>query len=201
MARFPLRETEIVSLAQAMIAGLTHHTDVFSAPPIPIDELRGFLNDYFTTRDAVTAAEANLRDANSHKQTALDTLTGKMKFVLRYAEHIVNDDQQLALVGWSGRREATPLQAPGQCLALEATRRSDGSVFLDWTDPSDGGKPTLYHIERRELPDGAWTNADTAIDSEITLSNQPRGKALEYRVYAENKAGKGLAGNVVEIVV
>lgn len=201
MARFPLREADIVVLAQELIGGFTHHTEVFPSPPIGPGELGRYLDGYSAARDAVTDAEAKLRDANAAKQAALDTLTDKMKFALRYAEHAVADDQQLALVGWSGRREPTPLQVPGQCRSLEAVRRGDGTVFLDWKEPAEGGKPALYQIERRELPEGAWAIAGTAIDSEITLTDQPRGKSLEYRVYAVNKAGGGAAGNVAEVVL
>jgi hypothetical protein len=40
-----------------------------------------------------------------------------------------------------------------------------------------------------------------AIDSEITLSNQERGKSLEYRVIAVNKAGEGAPGNSVTVTL
>ena len=38
-------------------------------------------------------------------------------------------------------------------------------------------------------PSGPWTDAGMAIESEITLSNEERGKEWEYRVIAVNKAG------------
>ena len=85
--------------------------------------------------------------------------------------------------------------------ALEAPRQGDGWVFLDWKEPVDGGKVAAYKIERRERPSGPWTDAGMAIESEITLSNQERGKEWEYRVIAVNKAGEGVPSNTVMAVL
>ncbi len=40
-----------------------------------------------------------------------------------------------------------------------------------------------------------------AIESEITLSGQERGKEWEYRVIAVNKAGEGTPSNTVMVVL
>ena len=104
---------------------------------------------------------------------------------------------QFTHIGWSGRRTPGSQQLPGQC--LEAPRWGLGWIFLDWKEPSEGGKPSYYVVEMRELPDGAWKQVATAVESEITLANQVSGKRLEYRAYAANKAGKGQVSNVVEV--
>jgi hypothetical protein len=65
----------------------------------------------------------------------------------------------------------------------------------------DGGKVAAYKIERRERPSGPWTDAGMAIESEITLSGQERGKEWEYRVIAVNKAGEGTRSNTVMAVL
>ena len=65
----------------------------------------------------------------------------------------------------------------------------------------DGGKVAAYKIERRERPSGPRTDAGMAIESEITLSNQERGKEWEYRVFAVNKAGEGTPSNTVMAVL
>nr|VFJ59077.1 MAG: hypothetical protein BECKFM1743A_GA0114220_102306 [Candidatus Kentron sp. FM] len=41
----------------------------------------------------------------------------------------------------------------------------------------------------------------TALSTEITLEDQERGKALEYRVVAVNKAGEGQGSNTVAAVL
>ncbi len=89
----------------------------------------------------------------------------------------------------------------GQARTLEAPRQGDGWVLLDWKEPVDGGKVAAYKIERRERPSGPWTDSGMAIESEITLSNQERGKEWEYRVIAVNKAGGATPSNTVMVVL
>ena len=96
---------------------------------------------------------------------------------------------------------ATPLAAPGQPRLLEAVKQGAGWLKLDWKAPIHGGKPAAYTIERRERPAGPWKQVATAILSEITLVDQPRGVELEYRVIAINKAGVGSPSNIVEVVL
>jgi hypothetical protein len=83
----------------------------------------------------------------------------------------------------------------------EAPRQGEGWVFLDWKAPIDGGKPAAYKIQRRERPAGDWQDVSTAMDSETTLVDQPRGKELEYRAVAVNKAGNGEPSNTVLAVL
>nr|VFK15793.1 MAG: hypothetical protein BECKLPF1236A_GA0070988_101337 [Candidatus Kentron sp. LPFa]VFK31516.1 MAG: hypothetical protein BECKLPF1236C_GA0070990_101417 [Candidatus Kentron sp. LPFa] len=59
-----------------------------------------------------------------------------------------------------------------------------------------------YKIKCREHTTGAvWANADTAMETEITLAGQIQGKELEYCVVAVNKAGEGVASNTVTAVL
>ena len=54
---------------------------------------------------------------------------------------------------------------------------------------------------RRERPDGPWSEVATAVISEITLVEQPKGKELEYRIAAVNKAGDGEPSNTAMVVL
>lgn len=54
---------------------------------------------------------------------------------------------------------------------------------------------------RRNRPDGNWTDVATALESEVSLVDQPRGQESEYRVLAINKAGSGEASNTVMAVL
>ena len=77
-----------------------------------------------------------------------------MKTDIRYAKNTVNyDDDKLKLVGWVGRKAATPLVVPGQTCLLEVPKQGAGWVFLDWKKPSDGGAVSTYKAMRRERPD------------------------------------------------
>ena len=79
--------------------------------------------------------------------------------------------------------------------------RGDGWVFLDWKAPDDGEKVSAYKIQRREQPEGAWQDVATAIETESTLVEQPKGAELEYRVIAINKSGEGSPSNTVMAVL
>jgi len=72
---------------------------------------------------------------------------------------------------------------------------------LDWKAPADGGVPAAYKVMRRERPAGAWEEIATAVISEATLVEQPRGKELEYRIIAVNKASEGEPSNTAMVVL
>ena len=125
-----------------------------------------------------------------------------MKSDIRYAENTVDfDDDKLKLIGWAGRKAKTPLAPPGQARLLETPKQGAGWVFLDWKKPSDGGTVSAYKVMRRERPEGPWEEVATAVITEATLVDQPRGKELEYRIIAVNKAGDGEPSNTAMVVL
>lgn len=166
MAQLPIRETEILGLGESIITGLTNNAAIYPAPPVIPADLQ-------TAFDAAVAAEAAALQATTDKELAFQNLTDKMKEDLRYAENTVD---KLKLLGWGGRKAPTSLQAPGQAWILEAPREGEGWVFLDWKAPTDGGKVAAYKIQRRQRPEGPWTGAGMAMDTEATLPSQARGR-------------------------
>ena len=202
MARFPKAEAEIVALGQAMESGLADNAAVYPAPPVVPVDLMALINTYTTAKNAAIAAQAAAEDATTSKDEALEDLADAMKSDIRYAENTVDfDDDKLKLIGWAGRKAATPLAPPGQARLLEAPKQGEGWVFLDWKAPIDGGAPAAYKVMRRERPAGAWEEVATAVISEATLVEQPRGKELEYRIIAVNKAGEGESSNTAMVVL
>ena len=208
MANFPRTEPTVLALVQKMITGLTANAATFPNLPIPVSAPPGIpsltlmTSNYTTARDAAMAAQAAAEQATTSKNAVLDTLVEAMKKDLRHAETITSfNDDLLKKIGWSGRKAKEDLVAPGQCRTLEAPRQGEGWVFLDWKEPIDGGKPAAYKIQRRERPAGDWQDVSTAMDSETTLVDQPRGKELEYRAVAVNKAGDGEPSNTVLAVL
>jgi hypothetical protein len=152
-------------------------------------------------KNAAIAAQATAEDATTSKDDALEELADAMKSDIHYAENTVDfDDDKLKLIGWAGKKALTALQPPGQTRLLEAPRQGDGWVFLDWKAPIDGGAPSAYKVMRRERPAGAWEDVGTAVITEATLVEQPKGKELEYRIIAVNKAG-GCESSNTEMVV
>jgi len=96
--------------------------------------------------------------------------------------------------------EHADLQA-GKLSFTELLREGAGWLFLDWKEPGDGGPVSAYKVQRRERKDGVWTDVGTAVESEITLTNQEAGVEFEYRVIAVNKAGESVPSNIVRAVL
>ena len=202
MARFPRTEAEVIALAEAMITGLTANAVLYPAPPVAVLDLTAAKTAYITALNAAIAAKAVAEAATTSKDDVLEDLVDAMKSDIRYAENTVDfDDDKLKLIGWAGKKAPTPLAVPGQTRLLEAPRQGDGWVFLDWKAPIDGGAPSAYKVTRRERPAGAWEDIATAVITEATLVEQPKGKELEYRIIAVNKAGDGEPSNTEMVVL
>ena len=200
MAQFPLSETEIIALAQAIITGLKAHPDEFPNPPVIADDLQTYVNSVLTTRDEITHYQALAVAATNRNHTNLQNLSDAMRLDLKYAEQTV-PKEKWSLLGWAQRAEPVALQPPGQPRNLECLRHGDNSIQLDWKAPKEGGKVAVYHIERRIMPDGPWTLVTTAFETEVILSDQPRGQTLEFRVIASNKAGHSVVSNSVAVMI
>jgi hypothetical protein len=202
MARFPLKEAEIVALAEAMITGLTDNAVLYPAPPVIVPDLTSLKTAFIAALNDAIAAQAAAEAATTAKNEVLEYLTDAMKTDLRYAENTANfDDDKLKLIGWAGKAAPTPLAIPGQVRLLEVPRQGDGWVFLDWKAPADGGSPAAYKVMRHERPAGAWEDVATAVITEATLVEQPKAKELEYRIIAVNKAGDGEPSNTEMVVL
>ena len=202
MARFPLREAAVMTLAQNMATGLAGNGAVYPMPPVTAAVLQAELDDLIAQCDAVVAARAAAELATANKAATLAKLTDSMKFVLRYAEEAVDyDDAQLSLLGWGAKAAPKALTAPGQVGTLAILEQGEGWVKLAWNKPADGGTVASYKVERRERPSGTWTLIALAMETGTTLTQQERGKDWEYRIIAANKAGEGMASNTVGAVV
>jgi hypothetical protein len=86
-------------------------------------------------------------------------------------------------------------------MKIDRKQKQAGFAFLDWKKPMGGGGVAAYKSQRRLRPDGPWSDIGMAIESEITLTNQERGKRRECRVLAVNKASEGEPSNTVMAVL
>jgi len=199
MAQFPRDEAKVLGLAQEMADGLAANTAVYPAPPIDIKDFNTAIAACITSRDTVQAAKSALEEAVAAKKAVFDALEDKMKKEIRYAENTVDyDNAKLKLIGWAGRKSATPQAPPGQVRSLIIRSQGEGAITLAWERPLNGGKVAAYKIKRRGRAEGgAWSSAETAMETEITLTGQERGKDLEFCVVAVNKAGEGEASNTI----
>lgn len=202
MAQFPKSEAEVATLANAMVGGLGTSGEVYPTPPIDADALNILQTVYNLARNMAIAAQAAAEQATTAKDEKLAALIDGMKSDLRYAENTVDyDDEQLKLIGWSGRKPRTPLAVPGQTRLLEARLQGEGWLTLAWRAPVDGGKPSAYRIMRRQRPEGPWSDVGTAVNTELELTDQPRSVEFEYRIVAVNRVGEGEPSNTVAVVL
>ena len=138
----------------------------------------------------------------AEKDDALEELTDKIKANIRYAEDAAKkNSEKLTLIGWSVRKEKSPLEVPGQVRSLEVLQQGEGWLILDWKHPIDGGRVSAYRVRCRELESGGWHDVAMAIDTEILLNDQKRGVENAYEVVAVNKAGTGEPSNIVSLTL
>jgi hypothetical protein len=202
MPVFPKKEAEVAELTERLYRGLLDNNAVFPAPPIHPMVLKTRKLIYQSRHNTFMAARAAAEQSIADKDAALVEIIDALKSDIRYAETVVNyDDDKLKLLGWSGKDTPTALIPPGEVRQLEAPKQGEGWVFLDWKAPADGGRVSAYKIQRRQRPEGAWQDVATAIETESTLVDQPLKTELEYRVIAINKAGIGQPSNTVMVVL
>jgi len=202
MANFPDNESGILELARKMVRGLTDNSLIYPAPPTGPLDLAEKIQACEKAREDVAAIQSMLKQAFDTKETVMTDLIEHIKSNLRYAENTVDyDNTKLSMIGWGGRRPPGPLAAPGQVSNLKATEQGEDWITLNWRKPLDGGKVVHYCIECRKKGEDHWQLVQTALETEITLTGQERGKTLEYRVVAVNKTGRGEGSSTVTAVL
>lgn len=201
MSQFPKNRADILDLAQKVLNGFGGHPDVYPNPPIDLEAFRHLIQNNYALIDQMVSLQAALAEVAAQLEHSTEVISEQTKTAIRYAENTTQNEQELAFIGWGQRAEPTPQAAPGQTRNLEIVSHGEGTVELQWKSPSDGGKPAFYKIYRRELPDGEWVLVDSIAAKTIILTNQPRGKSLEYRVVANNKTGSGPESNTVVVVL
>ena len=207
MAQFPKAEADIVALANAMITGYPAHVADFPSADVP--GLNTAYGVYFTARSAQIDAMAAAQVATEAKNTVLDALEEVMRTELKKSEvDVGSDSEKLEYIGWGPKSTPSPTDPPGQPRNLDPVIQGPGTLFLDWKSPvrGSGGTVRTYVIERREQPAGGgefgdWTQIGIALESETTLTGQPRGPQLEYRVKAVNTGGESIPSNTAAVVL
>jgi len=195
--RFPRTEPEIIALAQQIENGLTTNSNLTDSP---VDKavFSTRLANYLAKRDEIIVASAQLSTKYDEKDDLQEDLTDDMKRVIKFLENKTNNDpEQLATIGWIVDSGSGAKQPPGQPRALEIVNQTDASIFLDWKNPTSGGRVASYRVERRERPEGQWETVGANNITELLLTNQPRGVELEYRIVAFNSNGDSTPSNTV----
>lgn len=199
--RFPKTEPEIIALAQQIDNGLTANANLADSP-VDKSVFSTKLAAYLAKRNEIIAASAQLSTKHDEKDDLQESLTDDMQRVIDYLSSLTdNDAEELASIGWIVDSGSGAKQSPGQPRALEIVNQTDGSIFLDWKNPTSGGRVASYRVERRERPEGPWETVGANNLTELLLINQPRNKELEYRVIAFNSNGDSTPSNTVAAVL
>ena len=206
MPKFPIREPDVVALAESMVAGYTAHATDF--PSVTVADLTTALTNYKNQKQTKENAESQAQIATVTKDEKLDILTELMKNDLKLSEVDTTDDpERLTEIGWGPRSQPTPIAAPGSPTELHPTAEGQGILSLVWTKPATdtGGIVRNYIIERRDQQQdktfGPWTLVQTTYNTEINLTEQPDSIRVEYRVKAVNAGGESMPSNSVSVVL
>ena len=115
--------------------------------------------------------------------------------------HSRDDDGQLQLLGWGGRRSrtVTVTEPPGQPRTLEVIREGKNWIFLDWKESMEGGEVAAYRVQRRTRDNGDWMDVGMSVESEVTLRDREPGVEWQSRVTAVNRKGEGKGSDVVAV--
>lgn len=203
MPKFPNSDSDLIQLAEEMIVGL-QESSFFPSPPVSSSDLRNRLDALKALINTQIAKHAEAEQATDEKAVGRDLLAADIKADLRYAEYAVaGDDAKLNMIGWSGKMPRTPIHAPRQPSNFQMVRSGPGEAKATWERPTEGGSPACYIIERRISGDEgiSWVSSGTFVETEATLTDQERGKELEFCVFALNRAGESLPSNSVVVVL
>jgi len=182
------------------VDGLSNNSALFPQPPASPEVLKAAMANYKARLNEAIQARAAALAATIAKQEALDNLVAIMKSDLRYAELITNrNDASLKALGWSAPRPKKPQPAPGQPGTLRIVEIGDRTLSLCWNAPAGGGRVLMYVIQRRVNTESRWREAASVLETAATLTDQPTGEVLEYRVVAMNKSGSSLSSNSITV--
>ncbi len=199
MVRIPTKETDLITLAEEMMAGLKNNASTFPEPPIAAKEMNAQIHEFILQRDNVIAAKAAYETAINEKKTSFEAVNLIVKDNAYYCKKVAGKNEAiLTMVGLTAIKRKED-EAPGQCVAFKVTGQGEGRVSFEWKRPDNGGTPRAYKIERKNVDADVWEIASMALETKAEANNQTIGEAFEYRVIASNKLGDGLPSNTVTV--
>jgi len=157
------------------------------------------LYDAFTTaRGNLNKAMNALGDARNTRETAMETLTKRMRGLISELDTLLPDDDP--------RWYAFGLNAPGdpetpgipEAPTLTAGAPDSGRLFIDWPDTRRADR---YRVWLKKPGETEFTAVATVTESETTLASLPLGIPLELQITATNTAGESIPGSVAVVTL
>ncbi|MBI9015890.1 MAG: fibronectin type III domain-containing protein [Phycisphaerae bacterium] len=200
MPIFPTTEVNVMQLSMNVMAGLNAYpTDFPSLDPVALGLLIATYNN--AVGDAQTA-RAEAKAATAAKDAAFIALRDEVRKYLNLAT--VENPTKLDEIGWALPGPRTPLSPPDMAKNLTSTFQGDGEVSMKWDKPTSGGKVAAYILQSQSFSEGAWSNwqmVNFFYDNQATLTAQPTGVKINYRVIASNDAGQSNPSNTITVVL
>jgi len=208
MTMFPNTEMAILDLCDQMIAGFDSYGASFpSVTPAALLDLQSAKASTDGSRADQEAKKTIAKVATVGKNACMETLIERMKTALTLAELDCADNPELlGHIGWGEQTEgyAEP-HAPVAPTALKITAEGPGDIWFTWEHENRRNVKHWLIQRRQQLSPGSefgpWVLAETTLNTEAHLVDQPRGVQLEYRIVAENATGQSAPGNVVAAVL
>ena len=214
MATYPRTQSEISALVESMIAGYGEHPGDF--PSADVAALQTARNQYHTANEALADVQAAAKLAAEAKAEKLEQLQAVTRAELKKSQvDTIDQPQKLAFIGWSPKADPQSMQAPSAPGNLKITaqgiigEQKKGLLGLQWKKSAFKRARFVryYNIQRRQMakqetePNGRWQHIATALDNKISLTEEPTGIRLEYRVKAVNKGGESMPSNTIAVIL
>lgn len=210
MAKFPITKSGIRAFARDILGGLQTNAAVFPTPPFEPAPLAAAIAQDQVNQAARMNLAAQLEAAILVENEGLKLVVELSKRELALCEATYrNDATKPALFGWTRVRQGGGGSRIGQPGELRATAQTAGATVLEWSSPSSGRARVQYYKIERQITDpatlkvlepwGQWQMS--AVQTEIALSDQPRGVEISYRVMAVAATTVSLPTNNVEMVL
>ena len=200
MPTFPTTETNVLQLANNVVAGLTMHGADF--PNVSQLDLETAIADFEGAANSCQLARAAAKGLTVSKDEKYQALSALLKKSL--AQATIDNPTKLDEIGWSLPSPRTPLAAPGMATNLASSFQGDGEISLKWDKPTTGGKVATYILQSQVYAEGQWSNwqmVNFFYDHEVTITGQPTGVKINYRVIASNDAGQSNPSNTITVVL
>jgi len=128
-----------------------------------------------------------------------------LKFPNKEAD-AADDPEKLTKIGCNPRQETRPIQLPGSPTELRTIAEEQGTLWLEWEKPANGGPVQNYIIVRRQMaegggPFGPWTLTDTTHNCSIHITDLPADALLQYHVKAVNTVGESMPSNTISVIL
>ena len=121
--RVPIKDTDLIAYADAIMGGFKTDSHIFTNPPDTVEELTSLVNELNLAIDNVAINKSSYEAAITAKDINLKKLHKAIIAATEYCYRIAEDNKAiLSSVGLTPRTEKRPTELPGQVRDLEVVK-------------------------------------------------------------------------------